>query len=106
MGERQLVRAGDVEFFVELRDGGGPRTVGLDEVVSFDGVRETIEAIGAAVARAFESAKPTEGSAEFGLALTVKSGKLTGLLVDGGGTASLTVTLTWKGLPREADGRE
>ena len=32
---------------------------------------------------------------------SAKSGKLTGLLVDGEGTASLKVTLTWKQLPAE-----
>ncbi|MGI9003124.1 MAG: CU044_2847 family protein [Pseudonocardia sp.] len=34
---------------------------------------------------------------EFGLTLTARSGKLTGLVVDGEGEASLKVTLTWSG---------
>jgi hypothetical protein len=33
---------------------------------------------------------------EFGLEATVRSGKLTGLLVEGGGAAALKITLTWK----------
>ena len=97
MGERQLVREGDAEFFVEVSDdGGGPQTVALDQAISFGGVRETIEAIGMSLTRAFDRAKPDEATAEFGLAVTAKAGKLTGLLVDGEGTASLKVTLTWK----------
>ena len=36
MGERQLVREGDAEFFVEVSgDGGGPQTVALDQAISF-----------------------------------------------------------------------
>jgi hypothetical protein len=40
--------------------------------------------------------KPAEASVELALKLVVKSGKLTGLLVEGGGEAALKVTLTWK----------
>jgi len=87
VGERQLVREGGAEFFVEVVDGDGPQTVGLDQAISFDGVRETIEAIGLSLTRAFELAKPDEATAEFGLGVTAKAGKLTGLLVDGEGTA-------------------
>lgn len=91
-----LVRAGDVEFFVELTDGGGPRQVGVAQALSFDGVRDTIEAVASHVAQVWERVKPAEASVEFGLSLTAKSGKLTGLLVDAGGSGSLKVTLTWK----------
>jgi hypothetical protein len=35
------------------------------------------------------------------LKVTGKSGKLTGLLVEGGGEASLTVTMKWTGLSKE-----
>lgn len=40
--------------------------------------------------------RPSEASVAFGLKLTAKSGKLTGLQVEGRGEGSLTVTLTWK----------
>jgi hypothetical protein len=54
------------------------------------------KAIATDLAAAWERVKPSEASVEFSLALTVKSGKLTGLLVEGGGEAALKVTLTWK----------
>jgi hypothetical protein len=92
-----LVRAGDVEFFVELADGGGPRTVAVANALSFDGVRATVEAIAEQFVHVWDRVKPAEASVEFGLSLTTKTGKLTGLLVDAGGAASLKVTLTWKG---------
>jgi hypothetical protein len=90
------VEAGGVEFFVELADGGGPQTVGIDRALSFDGVRDTVQAIAGQLGQVWEKVKPAEATVEFGLSLTAKAGKLTGLLVDADGTATLTVTLTWK----------
>jgi hypothetical protein len=92
----ERVQAGDVEFFVELVDSGGPQTVGLDRALSFDGVRDTIEAVSAQLSQVWDRVTPAAASVEFGLSLTAKAGKLTGLLVDADGSASLKVTLTWK----------
>ena len=96
MGQPVVVRADGVEFFAEIAAEDGPQTVGLDEVLSFDGVRDTVTAIGKELSKAWDAVKPAEASVELGLKLAVKSGKLTGLLVEGGGEASLKVTLTWK----------
>lgn len=96
MAESVPVRAGDVEFFVEVPEVQGVQTVGLDDVLSFDGVRDTIQVIGEQLTAAWEKVKPSEASVEFGLKLTAKSGRLTGLIVDGSGEASLTIKLTWK----------
>ena len=95
MSRSVLVRSAGTEFFAEVEDGGGPQTVGLEEAVSFDGVRDTVEAIGSHLVEAWKKVKPSEASVEFGLSLTVKSGKLTGLLVDGAGSATLKVTMKW-----------
>jgi hypothetical protein len=92
----ERVKAGDAEFFVELADGGGPQPVGAERALSFDGVRDTVQAIAEQLAQVWQRVKPAEASVEFGLALTAKTGKLTGLVVDTGGSASLKVTLTWK----------
>jgi hypothetical protein len=94
--ERVLVTAGGAEFFVEVADVGGPAAIKEGAVPSFDGVRATVEGIATDLAAVWERVKPSEASVEFSLALTVKSGKLTGLLVEGGGEAALKVTLTWK----------
>lgn len=97
MGRPVLVRAADgTEFYAEVADAGGPQTVGLDEALSFEGVRSTVSAICGDLAKAWEAAKPSEATVEFALKVAVKSGKLTGLLVEGGGEAGLTITLTWK----------
>jgi Trypsin-co-occurring domain 1 len=96
MGQPVLVRADGVEFYAEIADSGGPQTVGLDEVLSFEGVRDTVSAICKELAKAWAAARPTEASVELALKLVAKSGKLTGMLVEGGGEASLRVRLTWK----------
>jgi len=94
--ERRLVKAGDAEFYVEVSDTGGPTTIRDTGPLSFDGVRATVEGIATELAQVWQKVKPSEASVAFGLKLTAKSGKLTGLLVEGGGEGSLTVTLTWK----------
>jgi len=96
MGQPVLVRADDVEFYAEVTETGGPQTVGLDQALSFEGVRETITAVCKELAKAWEVVKPAEASVELALKLVARSGKLTGMLVEGGGEASLRVTLTWK----------
>jgi hypothetical protein len=96
MGQPVLVRAGGTEFYVEVADTGGPQTVGLDQVLSFEGVRDTVSAVCRELAKAWEAVKPAEATVELALKVVAKSGKLTGMLVEGGGEASLKVTLTWK----------
>jgi Trypsin-co-occurring domain 1 len=90
------VRIGDTEFLVEVAEGGGPQVVGLTEALSFDGVRETLEAVAGQLALAWQKVQPAEATVKLGLSLSTKTGKLTALLVEGGGQASLKVTLTWK----------
>ncbi|CCH73285.1 conserved hypothetical protein [Nostocoides australiense Ben110] len=97
MGEMVHVQIDGTEFYVEVREGGGASTAGLGDALSFDGVVDTIRAIGRDLQRAWHEVRPDEATVEFGLDLTAKPGKLTGLLVQGEGTASLKVTLVWKG---------
>ena len=73
MGQPVPVRVGDVEFFVEVADGARPRTMGLDEVLSFEGVRDTVEAIATQLAGAWEKVRPSEASIEFGTRRRVTS---------------------------------
>jgi hypothetical protein len=96
--QQRLVSAGGAQFYVEVADAaGGPATIRDDGVpLSFDGVRATVEGIATELAGVWRRVKPAEASVEFGLKLTAKSGKLTGLVIEGGGEAALTVTLTWK----------
>jgi hypothetical protein len=69
----------------------------LGAALSFEGVRMTVEEIGAQLSAAWDRVKPSEAVVEFGLTLTAKGGKFTGLIVDGECEGSLKVTLTWSG---------
>ena len=91
----ERVTARNTEFFVELADGGGTQPISVDQALSFDGVRSTVEAIASELADVWERVKPSEAIVEFGLSVTAKSGRLTGLLVDADGGASLKVSLRW-----------
>jgi hypothetical protein len=100
-----LIRSGEAEFWVWVNDAGGPSPIGLGDALSFEGVRKTVEEIGLQLSAAWDQlsaawdqVKPSEAVVEFGLTLTAKSGKLTGLIVDGEGEGSLKVTLTWSGV--------
>lgn len=97
MAQQRLVSAGGAEFYVEVVDAGGPTTISdVGGALAFDGVRATVEGLATEFAQVWAVVKPTEASVTFGLKVTAKSGKLTGLVVEGGGEASLTVTLSWK----------
>lgn len=94
--EQVQIDVGGTTFFAELADNNDVGPVGLDATFSFKDVRETVEAIAGELSKAWRVVQPDEAKLEFGLKLTAKSGKLTGLLVDGGGEATLTVALTWR----------
>ncbi len=98
------VRIGEVEFFVEV-DGVGPKQVRTQRTHSFDAVRETMHAVASEFARVWAQVRPDEATVEFGLSATARSGRLTGLLVDGGGDAAFKVTMTWRH-PRPAGAEE
>jgi hypothetical protein len=74
---------------------GRPRDIGLGEQLSLTEVTQTLHGVGAAVLDTLDHLQPGQASVEFGLDLAVRSGRLTGLLVEGGATATLRVTLQW-----------
>ena len=96
------VKIGSAEFLVEAAESdefdGGIEPIGAGlpgEFETFDRIRETIEVVSGELVAALEKAKPTEATVEFGINADIKTGKLTGMLVSGGASASLKVTLKW-----------
>lgn len=73
---------------------GGEEDVAF-KLLSFDEVTNTIEGIAGSLNAALQKVKPKKASVEFGLEVAVESGKLTSLLVNGSGTATLKITLEW-----------
>ena len=89
MGEGRVVA-------VEARNVSPEQPVGIRDVLSFDGVAESIEAVADRVTGAFDRVKPDRAAVEFGVDVGVESGALTGLIAKGTGSATLKVTLEWE----------
>jgi hypothetical protein len=99
MGQSVPVKVGDAEFYIQTVDGG----IGLAPIAdqdqaphTFEGIRSTVEAVTAELVEAWEQARPDEATVTFGIAASLKSGKLSALLLDAKGEATLQITLTWK----------
>ena len=69
----------------DLDEGGGQvaEKVGWSEPYDFGGVSETLAGIAQAVRSGLSKAAPSRTTVELGIELAVKSGKLTGLIVEG-----------------------
>ena len=78
------------------RIGGGASKVGAVPEFDLDAVAEVLEGISTKLQSAVAKAAPDKVSVELGLELVVKAGKLTALVVEGQGTASLKVGLEWQ----------
>ena len=87
---------------MEVRNVNPDRPVGIRDVLSFDGVAESIESVAGRVTAALDRVKPDSASVEFGVDVGVEAGALTGLIAKGTGNATLKVTLEWKGTPAES----
>ncbi len=81
---------------VEAHNVSPERPVGIGDVLSFDGVTDSIEAIAKRMTAALDRVRPDRATVEFGIDVGVESGMLTALVVKGTGTATLKVTLEWQ----------
>ena len=88
-GATTLVRAVEVE-------GIGATKTDLRDKFKFDEVAETLEGITDAIKTSLATVTPDRVSVELGIELALKAGKLTALIVEGGGKGALTVTLEWE----------
>jgi hypothetical protein len=97
----ELVKAdlgGGRVIFLEVQTAGDPETeVGIRDVLSFEGVVDTIEALTDSLMNALRKAKPDKATLEFGVDIGVEAGALTSVIVKGTGTATVKITLEWAG---------
>ena len=70
--------------------------VGWADRFDFAEVSATLAGVAEALRPAVTAAKPHKMTVELGLELALKSGKLTGMIVEGSGAAALKVTLEWQ----------
>jgi hypothetical protein len=83
------------QIAVRAVDLGGAQDVGMLDRLDFANVTQTIEDIAQAIGDTLDRITPKAATVSFGVEVAVKSGKLVSLLAEGGGTATLTVTLEW-----------
>jgi hypothetical protein len=81
---------------MEARNVSPEQPVGIRDVLSFDGVADSIEAVAERVTAALDKVSPQRAAVEFGVDVGVESGALTGLIAKGTGSATLKVTLEWE----------
>ena len=96
--DRDLIKAqvGEQVVQIEVRKPAGEEVdVGIKDVLSFDGLVDSLGAITEAVTSALQRIKPDKATLEFGVDVGVEAGALTALLVKGTGTATLKITLEW-----------
>ena len=62
---------------------------------SFQKVTKAIEDIAQSLTAAWEKAKPSRASVEFGVEFAYESGEVLAMFVDGSTSASLKITLEW-----------
>src|SRR5437763_11781414 len=77
----------------------GPSDVaggGVLHRLDMDELRATVSGVSDTVRTALGHLRPDELQIEFGLELALKTGKLTSVLAEASGTASLKVTLGWQ----------
>ena len=82
----------DLTVMVEAKDFGGEQDV---STLSFQQVTDTIEAVTQMIATSIYNVKPDKATVEIGFDISVKSGKLTTVIVEGSSKANLKLTLQW-----------
>lgn len=80
----------------ELTSLGGEEEVAFS-LLRADEIKDVLEGIASVLASSVEKVRPTKTVVEFSLELAVEAGKLTALIAQGSGKASLKVTLEWEG---------
>ncbi|MFF9767409.1 CU044_2847 family protein [Streptomyces sp. NPDC014636] len=90
----------------EALDEGGYWDTGLGgRVIDMaEGLAGTVGGVVRSLRAGLDAPTPVEVSVSFGIELTAQSGKIVSAIAEGGGTSSLTVSLTWTEPATATDG--
>ncbi|SFS82843.1 CU044_2847 family protein [Mucilaginibacter polytrichastri] len=90
----------NTECLFEVTATSGRESVSaLDEIFDFQQVKQQIQLLSSSLLEMLKSVSPTKASLEFGIELSVESGKLTSLIVKGSGKGNIKITLEWEKEP-------
>ena len=98
--EAELPGGGVIRVRVAGEAADGIGSVGLGEKLRIDDALAQIGEVASLLRRKLDPSMPTRATVEFGVSFSAEGGKLTSLLFESRGEASLTVTLEWE---RHAD---
>ncbi|MEU7409000.1 CU044_2847 family protein [Streptomyces sp. NPDC042638] len=92
----------------EALDEGGYWDTGLGgRVIDMaEGLAGTVGGVVRSLRAGLDTPAPVEVSVSFGIELTAQAGKIVSAIAEGGGTSSLTVSLTWTEPATAADGAD
>lgn len=92
----------------EALDEGGYWDTGLGgRVIDMaEGLAGTVGGVVRSLRAGLDAPAPVEVSVSFGIELTAQSGKIVSAIAEGGGTSSLTVSLTWTEPATATDGAD
>lgn len=88
-------------------DDHGPRDVGFGRdaaVRKLEGLVETVRGVTEVVHTGLAGLGHDDVTIQFGVELSAMTGKVVSVLAEGGGKASISVTVTWKGPSSDPDG--
>lgn len=99
----EVTLSGGASVRVRLADDGadGISSAGREAKLDLEKALAQVGEVAAIVRRKLEPLAPTKATVEFGVSFSVQSGRLTSVVFEGRGDASLTVSLEWQ---REAGG--
>ncbi len=100
--DAKLPSGAEVRVRVSEDAGGGLEEVGRFEPGDLEAVLSTVEEVASLLHAKLAAIRPRRATVEFGVSLSVKSGRLAALVFEGIGEASLTVTLEWEHAPSPA----
>lgn len=63
---------------------------------NFNDACKSLKQIGSEIYEVLQELKPKKGSVEFGIELSITSGKLTSMIVNGNGKANFVIKLEWE----------
>ncbi|GIH25082.1 hypothetical protein Aph01nite_33920 [Acrocarpospora phusangensis] len=90
-----MLPSGEVIWAQVAVDGPANVAAGALPRLNVEELRDTVRGVSASLRAAVDDLRPDQVQVEFGLELTLKSGKLTSMLAEAGGKASIKVSLTW-----------
>ncbi len=91
-----LLEDGSVIKVQATKLSGTQDVASIDDYISLAEIADTIRRLATGLIGSVREAGPTKASITFGLEVAVESGKLTSLLVKGGGKGNLEISLEWE----------